>query len=133
LLGVLLYGYVSHAFSATLHEANYEQAYAERDKIPPGLNLVHDQGIYLMSNGFPALPQGENVVYAEGCEPDPERNPDWWDHCRELVGGDDFVDYLPAKLFIGLGRGRAAAGRVVEIEVRPTEWGISVVGKPRKL
>jgi hypothetical protein len=32
-------------------------------------------------------------VYAEGC--DPAKDSGWYERSRELVGGDDFVEYLP--------------------------------------
>jgi len=50
--------------------------------------LVHDQGIYLMGQGM-ASGQGP-IIYARGCHP--RRNPDFWEHSRTLVGGDDFVE-----------------------------------------
>jgi hypothetical protein len=75
----------------------------------PIIMFVHDQGVYLMSNGTPRDiigPDGADMIdrkkgdgrsfvaYAEGCNPDRNRN-DWWDTSRCLVGGDDFVEYLP--------------------------------------
>ena len=69
----------------------------------PGLWLVHDQGVYLMSNGKPSQedtskPEGENlrVAYAEGCEPNADSF-DWYQRSRDEVGGDDFVEYIAAK------------------------------------
>lgn len=64
----------------------------------PAVILVHDQGVYLMSNGTPPdlLKEGEPrryCAYAEGCHP--EKNDDWWDTARDLVGGDDFAETLP--------------------------------------
>ena len=32
------------------------------------------------------------VSYAEGC--DPNKDEDHWDQARDLVGGDDFAEYL---------------------------------------
>jgi hypothetical protein len=65
---------------------------------PPSLCLVHDRGIYMMSNGIPVLPgSGEDghslCVYADGYSPDDE---DWWERARDAVGGDDFGEYLGA-------------------------------------
>jgi hypothetical protein len=59
--------------------------------------LVHDQGVYLMSNGEPRdLPDPKSassfVAYARGC--DPKKNEEWWDTSRDLVGGDDFGETL---------------------------------------
>lgn len=66
------------------------------------LAFVHDDGLYLMSTGIPHLerpdkPEASKVVYAEGC--DPNRNEDFWDRSRELVGGDDFAEYIPIETF----------------------------------
>ena len=56
-----------HAIAAPEHDSPY----GEKDP-GPGLFLVKDEGVYLMSNGKPALP-GEKVankvVYANGYEP----------------------------------------------------------------
>lgn len=61
----------------------------------PGLWLVGDQGVYLMSNG--KLPEGVKplVVYAEEC--DPRANDDWFDVKRRTFGGDDGVDFIHAE------------------------------------
>lgn len=50
------------------------------------LLLVHDQGIYIMSMSQPIGQR--TIVYAEGCNPD--KDDDWYDTARSLVGGDDF-------------------------------------------
>lgn len=50
------------------------------------LLLVHDQGVYIMSA---TQPVGQRtIIYAEGCNP--EKDDDWWESSRRLVGGDDF-------------------------------------------
>lgn len=67
----------------------------------PAVILVHDQGVYLMSNGEPRdriNPKRKSdsrlfVAYAQGC--DPEKDSDWWDRAHALVGGDDFSETLP--------------------------------------
>jgi hypothetical protein len=64
----------------------------DQGKVPAGLVLVHDQGVYLMSNGLPELPQGQNVVYAEGLGPRDDSP-----FCS-IVGGDDFGECLPAEM-----------------------------------
>ncbi|MFK4534301.1 hypothetical protein ABIA00_002484 [Bradyrhizobium ottawaense] len=58
--------------------------------------LVHDQGVYLMSNGQPRdIVKGQTsfCAYAEGCHPD--RDAHWYETARALVGGDDFGEFLP--------------------------------------
>jgi len=62
----------------------------------PSVLLVHDQGVYLMSNGEPAdmiTERSRYVAYAHGCHPDTDNN--WYDTARELVGGSDFAELLP--------------------------------------
>lgn len=66
------------------------------------LSFVHDQGLYLMSTGIPHLehpdkPESSKVVYAVGCHPD--EDDEWWDTSCELVGGDDFAEYIPVASF----------------------------------
>ena len=61
----------------------------------PGLWLVGDNGVYLLSNG--KLPDDAKplVVYAEEC--DPRTNDDWFEVKRRTFGGDDGVDFLDAE------------------------------------
>jgi hypothetical protein len=74
-------------------------AYTENDPVAaPSVLLVHDQGVYLMSNGTPGdiIDTERNqhfVAYAKGCHP--AKDDDWWDTARDLVGGDDFAETLP--------------------------------------
>ncbi|MHB8447715.1 MAG: DUF3085 domain-containing protein [Rudaea sp.] len=65
----------------------------------PSLLLVHDRGVYLMSNGIPGDPEDPGnpkssryVVYALGCDPNKDAN--WYDTALDLVGGDDFGEAL---------------------------------------
>ena len=62
----------------------------------PGLWLVKDSGIYLMSNGSPGLPHTKSnhnrdsllkVAYANGYGPLAD-----YDTIRQAVGGDDFTE-----------------------------------------
>lgn len=71
----------------------------------PGVFLVHDEGVYLMSTGRPRLmldpDDQENtrskVAYALGMDP----YQDGWETAHEMaryvVGGDDFGEFLPAE------------------------------------
>lgn len=84
----------------------------------PGLMLVKDDGVYLMSNGEPPLPGTDTVnkvVYAPGYEALPntttiEERMERYDKVRDAAGGDDFAELLPANSFTGL-----ASGGLVEI------------------
>jgi hypothetical protein len=61
--------------------------------------LVHEQGVYLMSNGQPREIVGADAAdrsfcaYDIGCHP--EKDADWYETARALVGDDDFVETLP--------------------------------------
>ncbi|CAA0090171.1 Uncharacterised protein [Starkeya nomas] len=60
----------------------------------PGLWLVGDEGVYLLSNGRLTEGQRPLVVYAGEC--DPKTNPDCW-HCkRRHFGADDGIEFLDA-------------------------------------
>jgi len=93
---------VEHALAAKEHRPEVTGYTDDFEPITkpgkPAVMLVHDQGVYLMSNGSPRDLRGEGsersfVAYAAGCNP--ERDADWYDTARNLVGGDDFVDTLP--------------------------------------
>lgn len=70
----------------------------------PGLLLVGDQGVYLMSTGkeqvkVKAVHNGKeiersDVVYAEECNPETLPFDDWWANKQASFGGDDGVEYL---------------------------------------
>ncbi|WP_266065070.1 DUF3085 domain-containing protein [Brucella intermedia] len=60
----------------------------------PGLWLVGDEGVYLLSNGKLAEGQKALVCYAEECEP--STNPDYWHYKRRHFGGDDGIEFLDA-------------------------------------
>ena len=62
----------------------------------PAVLLVHDFGVYLMSNGHPRDlidTHRSFVAYARGC--DPIVDSDWRNTSRSLVGSDDFSITLP--------------------------------------
>ena len=67
---------------------------ATRTPKQPAILFVHDQGVYLMSNGIPRAGK-DHVTYAEGCNPNVGEFDEWYSMSRELVGGDDFVEILP--------------------------------------
>lgn len=59
------------------------------------LVLVKDHGIYLCPLPCPGPAK---VLYADGCDPHADTEAlrlQVYDHCRELVGGDDFADDVP--------------------------------------
>lgn len=60
----------------------------------PSILLVHDSGVYIMSNASPADLDGDRsyVAYAEGCNP--KTDVDYYQTARGLVGGDDFGEII---------------------------------------
>jgi hypothetical protein len=68
-------------------------------RIPAGLMLVGDQGVYLMSNGKPCLPDPDGapnlVAYAKEADPRGASD-DWYDVKLASFGGDDGAEFLSA-------------------------------------
>ena len=82
----------------TGYDAKAHKMITARPKAPAVI-LVHDQGVYLMSNGDPgdileAEKPSRYVAYAKGCDPREGGDGDWWDNARALVGGDDFGEHF---------------------------------------
>ncbi len=91
-------------------------------KIPAGLWLVGDHGIYLMSNGRPPLRPGvgDNLnIVAHAPEADPRVNPEGWWGAKRAAFGDDGVVFLELPFVEGLiARGRD--GRVC-VDITPAQ------------
>lgn len=88
---------VEHSRKSEKHRGTYGQPEAV-----PGLLFVHDQGVYLMSNGDPGLLlPGEairhQVVYALEMSPD---DSDCWENAEAAVGGDDFVEVIELSIIL---------------------------------
>lgn len=87
----------------------------------PGLWLVGDEGVYLLSNGNLAKDQRPLVLYAEEC--DPSTNPDYWHYKRQHFGGDDGVDFLDA---VELERLMAGAPSATHLRIEMTDTSMSL-------
>jgi hypothetical protein len=112
---------VKHALEAADWRADYDGL----NRLP-ALHFVHDQGVYLMSNGLPADLTGPNdhcyVVYAQDC--DPNQNDDFWETSRALVGGDDFVEIIPVdKEWLT----KLAGHDAIRIDLTPEELSVAFV------
>ena len=66
----------------------------------PGLWLVGDQGVYIMSNGRLADGDRPLVVYSDECHP--VGNPDWFHYKHRHFGGDDGIEFIDAERLIPL-------------------------------
>ena len=66
-----------------------------QDTPQAALFFVHDQGIYVMSNGEPKDKENDEtfVAYAKGCHA--KNDPEFYEESRFLVGGDDFAETIP--------------------------------------
>ena len=86
---------IEHALNST----EWSMGWSEEETPVAGLFFVHDQGVYIMSNGEPkdiiTVDGKENtyVAFAQHCNP--KTDEDWWDNSRDLVGGDDFAEVVP--------------------------------------
>ncbi|QND62359.1 DUF3085 domain-containing protein [Mesorhizobium huakuii] len=66
----------------------------------PGVWLVGDQGVYIMSNGKLADGDRPLVVYSDECHP--VGNPDWFHYKHRHFGGDDGIEFIDAERLIPL-------------------------------
>lgn len=66
----------------------------------PGVWLVGDQGVYIMSNGKLADGERPLVVYSEECHP--IGNPDWFHYKHRHFGGDDGIEFIDAEQLIAM-------------------------------
>lgn len=86
--------------------------------IPPGLWLVKDEGVYLMSN---AELQGDpKVVYAHGYDP---HQGEVWDKCQRAMGGDDMCEFVPVDAFADVTAENCVAA-VVRVSSTSLSFGI---------
>lgn len=86
---------VEHALSSKKWSKSYFDTRRRRPR--PQMVLVHDEGVYLISNGDPRdIVQGDEsfVAYARGLDPTRRDRGEVWDEAREAVGGDDFAEFL---------------------------------------
>lgn len=94
---------------------------AEERQERPGVWLVGDEGVHIMSNGKLADAQRPLVVYAREC--DPKTNPDYWHYKRQHFGGDDGVEFLDAATLMKL---IAAAPKATHLQITLTDGDISL-------
>lgn len=93
---------IRHSIESKEHKSLYDMEGTDT----PGLWLVGDHGVYLMSNGDPGLkaepgnPESKRNVVAYARECNPELDPEgWWDAKRAGFGGDDGVEFLSQHWF----------------------------------
>jgi hypothetical protein len=110
---------LQHAAAAPASKALYDEPTG------PGLWLVGDNGIYLMSNGSPPLLHPHQdarhvVAYARECDPTRMDFDDWRAVKNASFGGDDGVEFLPLPDLQSAVAGSEGAGvSVVMLDVTP--------------
>lgn len=89
-------------------------------KIPPGLMLVGDQGVYFMSNAKDDRPVGvkRDVAYALEINPTKVAFDDWWDAKNHSFGGDDGVEFVTIETIEAWLAGQS--GKHLRLELTPT-------------
>ena len=92
----------------------------------PGLWLVGDQGVYILSNGRLADGDRPLVVYSDECHP--VGNPDWFHYKHRHFGGDDGIEFIDAERLIPLFDRNF---RCTHLHVRLTESEVSLSLIPR--
>ena len=72
----------------------------------PGLVIVADHGVYLVSNGNPpqelesgAKPMKLQVSYASGCNPSQDAFDNWWPIHNAIDDGNDFASLIALRSF----------------------------------
>ncbi len=90
----------------------------------PGLWLVGDQGVYIMSNG--KLTDGDRplVVYSDECHP--VGNPDWFHYKHRHFGDDDGIEFIDAERLIPLFDRNF---RCTHLHVQLTEVSLSLIAR----
>ena len=116
---VLMRGRIDAFLNAGFRNPHYGLAPGKDEK--PGLWLVGDEGVYILSNGKLAEEQRPLVVYAEEC--DPKTNPDYWHYKRQHFGGDDGIEFLDAEMLMKLITGSPTA---THLTITMTDASLSV-------
>ncbi|MER8759466.1 DUF3085 domain-containing protein [Mesorhizobium sp. M0976] len=92
----------------------------------PGLWLVGDQGVYLLSNGKLADGERPLVLYSEECHP--IGNPDWFHYKQRHFGGDDGIEFIDAEQLIPL-FDRNLRCTHLRVQLTETEVSLSLIAR----
>jgi hypothetical protein len=122
---------LAHTRAAPEHDPLHDKP----ETAKPGLWLVGDEGVYLVSNGKPMLTRSPRsrarfVVYADEVNPKTLRFEVWWAAKQSGFGGDDGVEFLAAEL---LEAALLESAPEVPLQLDITERGISILmTRPRR-
>lgn len=92
----------------------------------PGLWLVGDEGVYILSNGKLADGQKPLVVYAEQCPP--RGDIDWWDYKRRHFGADDGIEFIDAERLTPL-FDRNMGATHLNVQLNETDLALSLMSR----
>ena len=114
---------VAAAESATEHRLLYGDPGTEK----PGLWLVADHGVYLMSNQV--LPEGQlpTVLYAKGADPNIYDFDDWWALRDDVFDGDDGVEFFDLATFKKLLATADARFTIIRLGIATERWWLQAV------
>ncbi|MER8949837.1 DUF3085 domain-containing protein [Mesorhizobium sp. M0809] len=90
----------------------------------PGLWLVGDQGVYVMSNGKLADGERPLVLYSEECH----ATPDWFHYKQRHFGGDDGIEFIDAEQLIPLSD-RNLRCTHLNVQLTETEVSLSLIAR----
>ena len=109
---------VKQLLDDSINATEYREVYERPGTAAPGLWLVGDQGVYLMSNSKDGIknlnsakgPPKLLVAYADKCNPVGTCE-DWYANKRQAFGGDDGIEFLPIE-FIEAALAKAKNGQM---------------------
>ena len=118
---------VEHTKAADKHKTLYDKVTG------PGLWLVGDDGVYLMSNSETMLVSDDSnlvhfICYANEVNPKTMEFDDWWDAKRRSFGGDDGCDFLKLESI----ESSLALGGDLQLEITPESISIITSVKVEK-
>jgi len=111
--------------------ASHKTLYGVKTTNAPGLWIVGDEGVYLMSNGDPGLKDeksvtgGHVVCYADQCNPKKMAFEDWYEAKERIFGGDDGVEFVSAR---DIRAALLVPGNKIKINLSKTRLSIVTVG-----
>ena len=116
--------HLSHSRRAQGHRPRHRGRPRPGEGETPGIWLVGDEGVYIVSNGKLAEGQKPLVVYSEQCHP--KGDIDWWDYKRRHFGADDGIEFIEAERLVPL-FDRHMRATHLNVELTETEIALSLI------
>lgn len=130
---------VEELLQHSVNSTSWRSLYGEKKTQKPGLWLIGDQGVYLMSNGDPGKliskigeggpgKESHHVCYADQVNPETLDFDEWWSNKRASFGGDDGCDFLGEKVI----RSALEASKGDKIALKVTPQYVEVAAPPKR-